>query len=100
MSWISALMSERRRPPDLHQPGEMPRLPRRYRAAHAGGGTWISSPTAAIATASRRYIWSRIGCPGPELGELRTHSGAYSSLRATLTGARYANCYPVGVIPA
>ena len=55
--------------------------------AYAGGGTWISSPTAAIATASRRYIWSRIVCPGPQLRELHTHSGAYSSLRATLTGA-------------
>jgi hypothetical protein len=33
---------------------------------YGGGGTWINSPTAAIATADRRYIWSRIVCPGPQ----------------------------------
>jgi hypothetical protein len=70
------------------------------RAAHAGGTAWISSPAAAIPAASRRYRWSRIMYPGPQLPVLRTRSGACGSLLAALTGVRYAKCHPFRVIPA
>ena len=79
---------------DLHQSGEIPGRP----AACAGGAAWISSP-AAIPTASRRYRWSRIMCPGPNPGRC-ARSGASGSVLATLTGARYAKYHPFRVIPA
>ena len=58
------------------------------RAARAGGAAWISSPAAATPAARRRYRWSRIMCPGPQLPVLRTRPGACGSLLAALAGAR------------